>query len=450
MKNLFLLLSFLIAALCLHTASAEEYYWATNANSGTRYSSAAEACDVKWETSSAIYPSNTKGSIEFYNNGGSVYCHMCSKSGSCTGHYGAFGRYGDRCSGTYNHQTGACDVPKECPEVGTSVAANVQCTYDKGTGTYVNTDRISLDGCEYISQPGGYFKAYPDYSDPANTFCVATFAASGDEAGIGSEEIPEDQAIPTPTDDPDLTCTKYGPHTICQSTKNPSCGTYDGGVYCNNESDTCGVFGAGEGTYQCIPKSGSRTCSYVQGTYTCVDKTSNEVIPQNSADHPNNGGNADGNPNNDEQAPGAVVVGGGKQGTGAGATNKSIGDLGDKLGDKLDAIGEALTGETENTPGAPVAPNERGTFDLEEWDQKIDDTKAELSDLTNDFGELFKGATSLNLSGSGGQLYCESYVVMGKSYELCLSKYANELSGIGLVILFLAALLAAYIIFVRD
>ncbi|SED93199.1 hypothetical protein SAMN05421553_3668 [Pseudomonas anguilliseptica] len=39
---------------------------------------------------------------------------------------------------------------------------------------------------------------------------------------------------------------------------------------------------------------------------------------------------------------------------------------------------------------------------------------------------------------------------MGKTYELCLSQFADELSGIGVVILFLATLFAAYIIFIKD
>ncbi|NQD92912.1 hypothetical protein HP532_09650 [Pseudomonas sp. CrR25] len=361
-------------------------------------------------------------------------------------------REGDGCStGSYNPATDACENPAEaCPAVGTSVGANVPCTYDQGTGSYTHSDSIAIDGCGYVTQPGGYFKAYPDYNNPANTFCVARFASTGDFASPGSEDVPEEQAVPFPNENPDLTCTKYGPHTICQSASNPACGTYDGGAYCTNESDTCGVFGAGEGTFQCIPKSGSRTCSYIKGVFTCVDKGSNTVIPPNSADHPNNGGNADGNPNNDEQAPGNVTVGGGAQGTDKGATNKAIADLQGALTDRLDAIGDALTGDTPSSPGAPVAPNERGSFDLEQWDQKIEDAKLELATLTNEFGELFQGVTAVNLSGSGGQLYCNSFTVMNRSYDLCLSQYAEQLAGIGTVILFLAALLAAYIIFIRE
>ena len=39
---------------------------------------------------------------------------------------------------------------------------------------------------------------------------------------------------------------------------------------------------------------------------------------------------------------------------------------------------------------------------------------------------------------------------MGTTFEVCLSQYADQLAGIGLVILFLATLLATYIIFIRD
>ncbi|WP_439860992.1 hypothetical protein [Pseudomonas sp. MBLB4136] len=359
-------------------------------------------------------------------------------------------RSGDGCAQgqQYNGSTGGCEAPPQpCPAAGTSITAAVQCSLVGGK--YVHTDSITVEGCGYTSAPNGYFKPYPNHDNKALTFCMATFAATGlpSSAGENNPDIPPEQTAPTPSEGNDQpSCLRVDTHEFCQDPKQPNCGTRDGNPYCYGETDTCGEL---NGQWVCLP-NGARKCTYVNGSYECVDQKTGEKISYDSPDHPNNGGNADGNPNNDEQAPGNVVVGGGAQGTDKGATNKAINDLQQALTERLDAIGEALTEETESSPNAPEAPNERGSFDLDAWDQKIEDAKLELSTLTNQFGDLFQGVTDLGLSGSGGQLACETFTVAGKTHEICLSEYADQLSGIGAIIVFLAALLATYIIFIRE
>jgi len=365
------------------------------------------------------------------------------------------GLYYDRQPGScppgtaYNPQSYNCESPPEpCPAFGSEPRyMTVNCSFQGGN--YVHNDRVSFGLCEYITQPGGFFKAYPNYDDPAKTYCIARFAPTGEalSAGEGVEDIPADNSAPIPDEsDTDPACFKTGAYETCIDPKQPNCGTRGGNPFCFGEGDSCGEV---NGQHICFPNS-ARKCSYADGSYECIDQKTGQKISYDSPDHPKNGGNADGNTNNDEQKQGQVVGGGGFQGSDKGATNKSIADLQEALGDQLEAIKDALTEKTDLPGSGPETPNERGSLDADEWDQKIEDAKLELARVTNQFGDLFQGITSVNLPGSGGQLYCDSFTAMGTTFEVCLSRYADQLAGLGLVILFLATLLAAYIIFIRD
>ena len=316
-------------------------------------------------------------------------------------------------------------------------------------GKYVHNDRVSFGLCEYVTQAGGFFKAYPNHDDPSKTYCIARFAPTGEtlSPGEGVDNIPADNSAAIPNeDDTDPACFKTGAYETCLDPKQPNCGTRGGNPFCFGEGDSCGEV---NGQHICFP-NGARKCSYANGSYECINQKTGEKIAYGSPDHPKNGGNADGNSNNDEQKPGQVVIGGGAQGSDKAATNKAISDLQEGLGDKLEAIKDALTESTDGPANGPKTPNERGSLDADEWDEKIADAKLEFATVTNQFGDLFKGIVSPNLSGSGGQLYCDSFTAMGTTFEVCLSQYADQLAGIGLVILFLATLLATYIIFIRD
>lgn len=428
-------------------ASAAEYSFTDSSYGLGPYSSAQASCDAVAEHSLTSYPGKSVTGKTLTANSATQFTCAVTYNGAPYSNNFSIIRSGDTCTGTYNPSTGFCEAPPQpCPEPGTTITAAVSCSLSGGF--YVTPDTISVEGCEYISQPSGYFKPYPNYNDRAKTFCMTTYGATGNAASPGESTptVPTSETAPTPTPgDETPPCLTADGHTFCQDPEHPACGTRDGNPYCYGETDKCGEL---NGQFICLP-NGSRSCTYTNGEYACVDSKTDTKIPNTSADHPDNGGNADGNPNNDAQAPGNVVPGG-PQGTNGGATNKGLQDLKDALAGRLDAIGDALTKETESSPGAPVAPTERGNLDPDSWDQKIEDAKLELSTLTNQFGDLFQGVTDINLSGSGGQLYCNSFTVMDRSYDLCLSQFSEQLAGIGTVILFLAALLAAYIIFIRD
>lgn len=433
-------LAFLLVLLLSQPSLAAGYTWANGQHSAP---SAEALCQKFLEKEQARAPSFSFEKTVTFTSETSAQCRVNYANSSSQSLFLILRRSGE-CDGTFNSQTGGCDAPIECPEAGTDTTASVSCSLQGDQ--YVTPDSISISGCGYVRRATGYFRAYPNFNDPASTYCMTSYSATGDPAAPGTNDpaISEDATLTPPTEgDTEAPCLTADGHTFCQDPENPTCGTRDGNPFCYTESDSCGEL---NGEFVCLPK-GERSCTYQGGQYECVDTKTGTKIDTGSADHPDNGGNGDGNDGNDEQAADNVAVGEGKQGTDKGATNKSVTDLQTALGEKLDDINRTLGKSTPTGGSKPVQPTERGSFDLEEWDEKIETSKAELSTLTNELGDLFEGITSLNLSGSGGQLYCDSYTVNNKTYELCIDKYADELNGIGLVVLFIAALLAALIIF---
>lgn len=222
----------------------------------------------------------------------------------------------------------------------------------------------------------------------------------------------------------------------------PNCGTLNGEAYCNGETDKCGTV---NGVFMCIPHSGSRDCTYANGEYVCIDPKTNTKISSSSPDHPDNGGNADGNPNNDPTAnDNGTSSGTTTQGAGSGATNKSINDLKDALTDRLDGFADAMDLEGQLT--GITQPGEQGTFDLAEWDEKIEAAKIELKGATNTLTQHFNAVNNWIINGSGGSLSC--YVL--DMARICIDDYADQLSGLRYVLIFLASIIAVYIVFLRD
>ena len=102
--------------------------------------------------------------------------------------------------------------------------------------------------------------------------------------------------------------------------------------------------------------------------------------------------------------------------------------------------------------GSLAEPSERGNFDAElaEWDQLIADSRVDLRSKLDQMAELVTAETALSLSDTSGRLYCQSVPVAGTTFDICLDDYQDELVGIKWILIFMATVLAFYIIFVRD
>lgn len=439
----------LLALFFAQSASAANYYWANGGSA--HYLTPAEYCAAERQQ----YPLPGWATVgPVLVSGNQATCTMCV-SGDCspTGirTKSTATRYGDACptSSTYNETTGVCDVDPVCPAAGTNklVAFTCDCS-----GKYcTNPSSFSFEGCGYeknlVITQFNNSTVRPDPIDPKNSTCtgVATSTGLPLAPSDSSPELCEKCAAPLPEETAEQpSCVTHNAHEFCPDPAQPNCGTRDGQAYCFNETDACGEF---NGQMMCIPSSGGRTCSYAAGEYTCVDKTTGKVISSTSSDHPSNGGNGDGNDTNDAQAPGAVVTAGGgsAQGSDQGATNKAIADLQGALTDRLDGISDLL-GEGEPTAKNINAPTETGSLDLDEWDEKIEQAKVELKQSSEGIGDLMNAANNWIITGSGGSLSC----FVEDWGRMCLADYQDQLIGIRYVLIFMASILAIYIIFIRD
>lgn len=274
-------------------------------------------------------------------------------------------RYGETCPpGTeVNPSTGLCEAPQDCSSTsGKQITAAQECTYNASLKTYICPDQIEQGGCLYTGGPNR--KCVADLTG-GKAICTGDFYGSGQPAGEGPDSCTEESC--TPPRDPNVPpaeeqCVTNGDLTICHKPQEEGCGTVNGKEGCFQEKPGCGYF---NGTYQCVDTDKPKNnCGYFNGKRTCMDPNDpTKVIPETSPDHPNNGGNADGNENNDPKAPGDTSDS--PQGSDEGATNEAIGKLGEELGDKigegndllgdikgiLEGIAEGIEGLTEGLLG---------------------------------------------------------------------------------------------------
>ncbi|HGM5086635.1 TPA: attachment protein [Pseudomonas aeruginosa] len=159
----------------------------------------------------------------------------------------------------------------------------------------------------------------------------------------------------------------------------------------------------------------------------------------------NNGGGNDGGAGNGGDGSGGGDGNGGGDGSGDGDGDGS-GTGGDGNGTCDPAKENCSTGP--EGPGGELKEPTPGTWDdaIATWEKKVEEAKKELKTKVKANVDQMKGAFDLNLAEGGGQLPCESMTIWGKSYSLCISDYAGQLSSLRVALLLMAALIAALIL----
>lgn len=187
---------------------------------------------------------------------------------------------------------------------------------------------------------------------------------------------------------------------------------------------------------------------------TCVKTPTNPTDPTDPTTPGGDGGGGDGGGNNNG--------GGNDGGTGNGGDGSGGGD-GNGGGDGSgDGDGSGTGGDGNGTcdpakencstgpegPGGELKEPTPGTWDdaIATWEKKVEEAKQELKTKVKANVDQMKGAFDLNLAEGGGQLPCESMTIWGKSYSLCISDYAGQLSSLRVALLLMAALIAALIL----
>ncbi|HGN1113663.1 TPA: attachment protein [Pseudomonas aeruginosa] len=157
----------------------------------------------------------------------------------------------------------------------------------------------------------------------------------------------------------------------------------------------------------------------------------------------NNGGGNDGGTGNGGDGSGGGDGNGGGDGSGDG---DGSGTGGDGNGTCDPAKENCSTGP--EGPGGELKEPTPGTWDdaIATWEKKVEEAKKELKTKVKANVDQMKGAFDLNLAEGGGQLPCESMTIWGRSYSLCISDYAGQLSSLRVALLLMAALIAALIL----
>lgn len=167
-------------------------------------------------------------------------------------------------------------------------------------------DDFSYQSCNY-HQCGTVVNA--DQGTYNVSFCTDSGQGEGgcDSTLLGC--LPEN---PNPySNDLEDGCMSFGGKTICMLDDDNQCYEVDGVSKCFEKDSVCGVK---NGAYQCVDNT-LDNCGQFNGETVCFEPNpdgtvSPEIIDPNSADHPDNGGNADGDDTNDVADSRPVAEGG--------------------------------------------------------------------------------------------------------------------------------------------
>ena len=127
--------------------------------------------------------------------------------------------------------------------------------------------------------------------------CYTSFEDMADECVYVGEDDPNDQV-------PEGCVTNASGKEICL-TEDPGCYTVNGFNYCPSPAEVCGMK---NGAFSCVNPE-AEGCGYFNGEKVCMDPSGNKV-ENDSPDHPDNGGNLDGNDENDMMDPRDETEGG--------------------------------------------------------------------------------------------------------------------------------------------
>ncbi len=267
----------LILYLCSFELSAGG--WATTYNTGNNvgWASPAEACLAVAGTGQSIvsltYSESKQRYTCFYSTAGGsnlvarIYWYeQLSIVGVCT-------------QNNVDPANGYCDAPPSCLE-------------QKPITSAINLSQGCFNSCQYQNlgsvQDFSNALSSPEYEYvPSGTQCTAA-----DQSIDSANEYQE-------TNNDGLDCRTSTSAEICID-ESHSCKLINGTPSCINnqtldEENYCGTY---NGQVVCFPKNQQTNCGFVNGEYLCA-YFDGSLVDNSTPDHPGNGGNGDGNPNND-------------------------------------------------------------------------------------------------------------------------------------------------------
>ncbi len=447
-----------LGLLCSQQVFSADYYWTRSGDTQTHYASAWSACPPTIAGVHFVGGIGPLTSLKVQN----ATNYVCTYSGPYDPSYGlpsgtiatysgsTVTRFGDSCpvGATYNTVTGSCDSPPED-----------KCAAKKGkTANFVfnsNTDMppqtVPVDGCM-----GTVTKAKCSYISAGKAVCNGTVeysGVSGTPTSIGDASECADGVCPDKSLDPEK--------------QSQDC------VYITNGN---GVSTCSAQNYESNP--GKAQCGDVNGAYTCIENPKANSTKSTLASTKTSTSNSDGTVTIVKDNTVTTITCSGKTCTSVVTTSKGTtttnssgqvtGNNSSCSGKDCSATGEATpstgsgsgngagNGDGEGEEGDGDSPSAgtltdpvNGSFDGQEneWDSKINEAKTKFQDAIGKLKDTFKPMGDVSLNG-GSKLYCPPPVeVLGKSFDICIDKYADSLSWISDAILALCAMVALVIVF---
>ncbi len=325
-------------------------------------------------------------------------------------------RKGDQCANaddTYNASTGICEPPpKECKEGELFPAKGPDSpVVTSGGRNYVGdggAPTACYQSCEYGGNPSPA-SCYLVKGSTTTGFCNYILKGTGQSCGADSYTFSQTGDSLNPPDTP---------NTDPSDPNDPGC-----------------------------PPGWSWSGTTCVKTPTDPTDPTDPTTPGGDGD---GGGDGNGGGNNNGGGTGNGGDGsGGRDGYGGGdgsGDGDGSGTGGDGNGTCDPAKENCSTGP--EGPGGELKEPTPGTWDdaIATWEKKVEEAKKELKTKVKANVDQMKGAFDLNLAEGGGQLPCESMTIWGKSYSLCISDYAGQLSSLRVALLLMAALIAALIL----
>ncbi|MBD9630642.1 hypothetical protein [Pseudomonas sp. PDM19] len=374
---------------------AEDYYWYMV--DGDRYPSPQAACSAyvakgypvaglrNAVAEAYVLPMDTKISFRclFYNQVGEKYGRL------------PLSRGGDTCSGSYDTNTGICTRPSdaECKTRG-NYTKTIQFSYTDG-GAVLELDPEIKDGCVY--EPGT-----PDSCD--DNVCTV------DMIPVGNDDMSDNP------DNPDQQLQDY----LDELAKKFECSkTANGTVGCTGAQTTPPDIDPDDKCPDGYSWSGSACFPTTGGGNENPDGSGGNT---GGGDGGNNGGDGGSNPGTGNGDGGGSTGGG--TGGGDGGTNGGDG------------------------PKESLEQPKQGNWDdaLSTWEAKVAEAKKEFSEKIKENADQLKGVFDLNLGEGGGKLPCDTFVVWKKTVSLCFTPYEEKLSYLRYALMFMASVLAAFVI----
>ncbi|WP_254074992.1 hypothetical protein [Pseudomonas aeruginosa] len=121
-------------------------------------------------------------------------------------------------------------------------------------------------------------------------------------------------------------------------------------------------------------------------------------------------------------------------------------------GDGSGSDGGAGSDGGDGSGGGGLKEPKQGSFDktIKEYDDAIAKAQKDFQELQGKFESVLASKFDIHLGTGGGSLPCWDFTALGQRFDVCLTEYAKELSVIRYVVLFIAAMLAGWIVFYRT